>query len=239
MRLRLFAVAAASAVMGTAVGAIAQQAANTSSQPSTQAPQGAGLAAPFKGPMGMFQMPTGPSENVPPNTMSHPISAEAKMNAFQSMMMMNPFSLRQMMNMMVAKKQAEKGVSFDEVIESMRIRANKRNFKMVGHSPLSKDIVAITGKADTPRVEIFSFCDAVVARMILDYSPEFVAFLPCRIAVLEDAKKAIWLVTLDWDVRWLDTSNHPDKISPDLRAKSIEVRDMIEDIMTAGAKGDL
>jgi uncharacterized protein (DUF302 family) len=167
------------------------------------------------------------------------ISAEAKMNAAQSMMMINPLSLRQMMNLMVAKKQAKDGLSFDDVIESMKVRANKVNFKLVGHNPLSKDVVAITGKTDTPRVEIFSFCDAVVAREILDYSPEFIAFLPCRIAVLEDSKKKIWLVTMDWDVRWMDTSRHQDKISESLRAKAIKIREGIEQIMDAGAKGDL
>jgi uncharacterized protein (DUF302 family) len=207
--------------------------------PSTLAPKDSAATGPFRGPLGYLQMPTGPHENLPPNTMSFGISAEAKMNFYQSMMMMNPMSLRQMINIMVTKKQVEKGVSFDDVIESMKLRANKRNFKFVGHSPLYKDVVAITGKTDTPRVEIFSFCDAAVARDILDYVPEFIAFLPCRIAVLEDSKKAIWLVTLDWDVRWLDTSNHPDKITKELREKAVNIRDAIEDIMSAGAKGEL
>lgn len=210
-----------------------------SGQPTTLAPAGSAATGPFRGPLGYLQMPTGPIENLPPNTMSFAISAEAKMNFYQSMMMVNPMSLRQMINIMVAKKKVDDGVSFDEVIDSMKLRANKRNFKFVGHSPLYKDVVAITGKTDTPRVEIFSFCDATVARDILDYVPEFIAFLPCRIAVLEDSKKAIWLVTLDWDVRWLDTSNHPDKITKELHDKAVNIRDAIEDIMNAGAKGEL
>ena len=31
--------------------------------------------------------------------------------------------------------------------------------------------------------------------------PEFVVFLPCRIALLEDADKKLWVMTLDWDVQ--------------------------------------
>jgi hypothetical protein len=31
--------------------------------------------------------------------------------------------------------------------------------------------------------------------------------------VAEDAHKKIWLLTLDWDVRWLDTSKNPNQIS--------------------------
>jgi uncharacterized protein (DUF302 family) len=245
IRLLAAAVIAALTFAGTALTTAAAQTAPppaakpAEADPSTLAPKDAGATGPFRGPLGYLQMPTGPHENLPPNSMSFGISAEAKMNFYQSMMMMNPMSLRQMINIMVAKKKVEPGVSFDDVIESMKLRANKRNFKFVGHSPLYKDVTAITGNTKTPRVEIFSFCDAVVARDILDYVPEFIAFLPCRIAVIEDANKAIWLVTLDWDVRWLDTSNHPDKISKELRDKAVNVRDAIEDIMAAGAKGEL
>lgn len=201
-------------------GAATAQTPAPTPQPNTLAPAGSAATAPFRGPLGIMQMPTAPASNLPPNTFMEGISAEAKMNAYQSMMMMNPMSLRQMINIMVAKKKAEAGISFDDVVESMKVRANKRNFKLVGHSPLSKDVAAISGDKNTPRVEIFSFCDAMVAREIVDAVPEFIAFLPCRIAVMEDAKKEIWLVTLDWDVRWLDTSNHPDKLSASLREKA-------------------
>jgi len=46
-------------------------------------------------------------------------------------------------------------------------------------------------------------------------------------------------MTMDWDVRWLDTSPNPNKISPELREKAIMVREAIESIMEAGANGDL
>ena len=88
-------------------------------------------------------------------------------------------------------------------------------------------------------LEFFSFCDLITMRMIVDYVPEFIAFLPCRIAVIEDAEGAIWLVTLDWDVRWLDTSPNPNRISPELRERAISVRERIETIMEAAANGDL
>ncbi len=118
-------------------------------------------------------------------------------------------------------------------------KANEINFKFVGHNPLWKDIVAITGKTDTPLVEFFSFCDAVVAREILDMSLEFAAFLPCRVAVAEDGHKKIWLITLDWDMRWLDASKNPNSDFPaSLRDKSIPVREAIDKIMRAGASGE-
>jgi len=37
--------------------------------------------------------------------------------------------------------------------------------------------------------------------------PESIVYLPCRIAVMEDAQKNVWLLTLDWDTAWLDGIN--------------------------------
>lgn len=179
-----------------------------------------------------------PMKEFKANTFMPAISAEAKEKAIQSMMLANPMSLRDMISMMVIKKQAKEGLTFDEVVESMKLRANYHNFKFVGMSPLYKDVVAISGQP-SPRVEIYSFCDAMTAREILDYAPEFAAFLPCRIAVMEDAQGKIWLVTLDWNVKWMDTSPNPNKIPDSLRKRAIEIRDILEDMMTAAANGDL
>jgi uncharacterized protein (DUF302 family) len=209
-------------------------------RPGTYVTDPAWVTPPFAAPPGSFlPWPTLPKENFVPNTFTESVTAEAKMRAAQTMMFFNPMSLRQMMAMMVAKKRVADGISFDEVVESMRLAANKLNFKLVGHNPLHKDVIAITGATDVPRTEIFSFCDAVVAREILDYAPEFVAFLPCRIAAMEDANKVIWLVTLDWDVRWLDTSMNPNRIPDAVRTNAIRIRESIEKIMEAGANGDL
>lgn len=199
------------------------------------APRGPRPLSEVKGP---FQMPMPAARDLPPNTMTEAVSGAAKDNAVQSMMLANPLSLRDMISLMVSKKKANEGLSFDDVVDSMKLRANYHNFKFVGHSPLYKDVEAITGKP-SPRVEIFSFCDAMIARQILDYAPEFVAFLPCRIAVIEDANGAIWLVTLDWNVKWMDTSANPDRIPAELREAAIHIRFVLDDMMDAAANGDL
>ena len=185
-----------------------------------------------------FRYPAAYLKDFVPNTMTDTVTPEAKKKAIQSMMMANPLSLRDMMSLMVTKKQVKEGVSFDEAVESMKLRANARNFKFIGVSPLYKDVMAVTGKP-SPRAEIYSFCDSVTARKVLDYSPEFIAFLPCRIAILEDSKGKIWVVTLDWDVTWMDHSQNPNKLSDDVRARAIEIRETLEDVMTAAANGDL
>ena len=182
-----------------------------------------------------------PSQNrrdVPANTVSDSISDEAKRNMYQSLMMLSPLSLRDMISIMADKMQVAEDVSFDDAVESMRLRANEINFKFVGHSPLWKDITAITGE-ETPRVEIFNFCDALVARKVLDYAPEFIVFIPCRIALIEDADGKIWVMTLDWDVNWLNLAQNPNSVlDQELRAEAIRIRDGMRYIMEGAATGD-
>ena len=127
-------------------------------------------------------MPTRPLEDIKKNTMSEPISAEAKMKMMQTIMQTNPFSLRDMMNMMVAKKKAMPGLSFDDVVESLNSKALNLNMRPTGHNT-PYIILRETYDPESPRVEFFSFCDLVTMRKILDYSLEFSVFVPCRISV--------------------------------------------------------
>lgn len=184
-------------------------------------------------------IPSQTRREVPPNTVSDSISLEAKRNLYQSLMMMSPLSLRDMIAIMADKMPVAEDVSFEDAIDSMKLRANEINFKFVGHSPLWKDVAAITGDENTPRVEIFSFCDAVVARKVLDYAPEFIVFIPCRIALLEDGEGKLWVMTLDWDVNWLNLAQNPNSVfDEELRADAIRIRDGIRYIMEGAATGD-
>ena len=223
-------------LVAVALNAYADEAIKQDKSPSKLPAQDLRQATPL--PYNIQFPPSRPAEEHVPNTLHPSISAEARANAVSSMMAVNPFSLRDMIAMMAVKYQAKDGLTYDEVVEAMKVKANEINFKFVGHNPLWKDIVAITGKQDTPRVEFFSFCDAIVAREILDYVLEFAIFLPCRVAVVEDAYKKIWVMTLDWDVRWLDASPNPNKITDRMRERSILVRDAIDKIMRAGALGE-
>jgi uncharacterized protein (DUF302 family) len=172
------------------------------------------------------------------NTVSGSLSDEAKKNLFQSLMMMSPLSMRDLISIIAHKLPVAKDVSFEDAVESMKLRANEVNFKFVGHSPLYKDVEAITGEP-SPRVEIFHFCDAMVARKILDYAPEFIVFLPCRIALIEDADKKLWVMTLDWDVDWLNFSQNPNSmLDEDLRKDAERIRTSMRYIMEGAATGD-
>jgi uncharacterized protein (DUF302 family) len=182
-------------------------------------------------------IPTRPKEDYVENTMLAPLSADAKMKFMQTLMAANPFSVRDMMNFMVAKKKALPGLSFDDVVESLNSKALDLNMRPTGRNT-PYIVLREIFDPESPRLEYFSFCDLITMRLILNYSLEFSAVLPCRIAVMEDAEGQIWLTTLDWDVRWFDTSPNPNRISDDLRERAIRVRSNIEAIMEAAATGD-
>lgn len=153
-----------------------------------------------------------------------------------NMMQMDP---REAMNFFAVKYKAKPGLSFDEVVESMMLRANQLNLKFVGSNLLWKDFKVVLNDESAPRVEVFSFCDIAVGRDLLRIIPEMAVFLPCRIAVMEDADKNIWVMTLDWDMTWLDLAGKQMGITPELRQGAIEVRNKMDNVMRAGANGEL
>lgn len=182
--------------------------------------------------------PTQPYQNWPKNTVSPGISREAKKNAFTTMMAMSPLSMRDMLGIMADKVPVAEDVTWDDAVEAMKLRANEVNFKFVGSSPLWKQIEAETEKPSA-KVEMFRFCDARVARKILDEIPEFIVFLPCKIALLEDAEGKLWVMTLDWDVSWLDFAQNPNNhLAKELREDAARIRKNIQYIMEGAATGD-
>ena len=183
-------------------------------------------------------LPTQSYQHWPKNTVTPNTPREAKHNAFQTAMAMSPLSMRNMVSMMADKIPVEEGVSWDDAVEAMKLRANEVNFKFVGSSPLWKQIEAETEKPSA-KVEMFRFCDARMARKILDEVPEFIVFLPCKIALLEDAEGKLWVMTLDWDVSWLDYAQNPNNhLSKDIREHAKVIRENIQYIMEGAATGD-
>ena len=133
----------------------------------------------------------------------------------------------------VIKMPLAKGVSMDDAAESMKSRANFLNMKLVAELPLSKQVEATTGKPER-RMTIYQFCDAMTAKQMVDFSMDFAAYLPCRIALIEDEKGQAWLVMLDLNVMIKNA-----QLNPKLKELAIEVRDHLGAIIQAGASGDL
>jgi uncharacterized protein (DUF302 family) len=132
----------------------------------------------------------------------------------------------------VVKMPLADGVSFDDAVASMKLRANIRNMKLVAELPLSKQIEAMGKKAR--RMEIYQFCDPLTAQRMVEANIHFAAYLPCRIALVEDEKGQGWLVMMN-----LDMMLNGATLTDELKTQAIKVRDTLMDIMQAGANGDL
>ena len=135
----------------------------------------------------------------------------------------------------VMKLQVKSGVTLDDAAESMRLRANALNMKLVAELPLSAQVEAITGKPQR-RVTIFQFCDALTAKDLIELNIDFAVYMPCRIALIEDAKGQAWLVMMDIDV---DAVAREKRVPAELKKRIQEVRNTLITIMQAGAKGEL
>ncbi|OJZ21226.1 MAG: hypothetical protein BGP21_11300 [Thiobacillus sp. 65-29] len=207
-------------------------------------------STPAQGWIGFTPTPYGPvllQQALPPPyrdyQMNRILTAEEKKRwlqlAMPMMANMMRMDAREAMNYFAVKYKAKAGLKFDEVVESMMLRANQVNLKFVGSNLMWKDFQAVLGDTSAPRVEVFSFCDIAIGRELLKIIPEMVVFLPCRIAVMEDADRNIWVLMLDWDVTWLDMAGKQMGITPELRQGAVEIRDKMDSVMRAGANGDL
>ena len=132
----------------------------------------------------------------------------------------------------IARIQVQGGVSFDDAVESLKLRANQHNLKFVGANPLYKEIEALTGKP-AKRMEIFNFCDGLTANKMLTADPMMIAFMPCRIALVEDAQNKRWVVSMMMDMKLIKA------LPADARSSAERVMAAMKDMMVAASRGDL
>ncbi|MHB1214399.1 MAG: DUF302 domain-containing protein [Thiobacillus sp.] len=135
----------------------------------------------------------------------------------------------------VYKVAIDRSVGLSDAAESMRLRANALNLQLVAELPLSKQVEAITGKPQRT-ITIFQFCDAVTAKDLIDVNLDFAVFMPCRIAMIEDANGQGWLVMMDVNV---DAIAKEMRVPQALKDRINAVRNSLLEIMQAGAKGEL
>lgn len=132
----------------------------------------------------------------------------------------------------VVKKPLEEGVSLDDAVESMKLRANILNIKLVAELPLSKQLKAMG--ENSRHIAIYQFCDPLTAKKMVEHDINFAAYLPCRITLVEDKKGQGWLVMMNLDML-VNGSN----LNPELKKEAMRVRDILMEIMDAGVSGEL
>ena len=70
-----------------------------------------------------------------------------------------------MVQQSIQKFEIAEDVSVEDAIQSMQLRANLRNFKMVADLPLSEQIKAMG--EDASYMRILAFCDALIAKKMV------------------------------------------------------------------------
>lgn len=126
----------------------------------------------------------------------------------------------------------EEGISMENAVESMKLRANILNIKLVAELPLSKQIAAMGEKSGF--IGIYQFCEPLTAKKMVQYDINFAAYLPCRISVVEDKEGKGWLIMMNMEM----LLNNP-ALNKELRQEAETVWKNLLDIMKAGASGDL
>lgn len=184
-----------------------------------------------------------PAGKLPPYTMRRAIHQDEKRQlmgmALPMMTGMMGMQMPDSMNYFAYKVKAKKGLSFDEVRDSLFLRANQLNVKKVGENLMWKDFHVVLEDKDAPRIEVYSFCDIAVGRELLKISPEFIVFLPCRIAVMEDANKDIWVLMIDWNPDWVVGYRERLGISDALWDGARDLYKRLTNMIDAAASGDL
>jgi len=132
----------------------------------------------------------------------------------------------------IARIEIRAGVSFDDAVESLKLRANQHNLKYVGNNALYKGIEALSGKP-AKRMEIFSFCDGLTAQQMITANPLMIAFMPCRIALLEDTQGKRWVVSM------MISESLIGALPADARKNAQRIMTAMKDMMIAAASGDL
>ncbi len=146
-------------------------------------------------------------------------------------MEMDRAMMQQMVQQSIQKWKIEDGVSVQDAVDSMQLRANLLNFMMVSDLPLSEQVKAMGEEANYMR--ILAFCDALIANEMVKYDIIFSGFLPCRVAVVEDEDGQGWITTMNMDMMLYAVD-----LTPELEVLAKRVRDIIYEIVEAGVTGD-
>jgi len=125
------------------------------------------------------------------------------------------------------------GLTFEEVDESIKQVAIDRNIRGVGELPLGDQVAAMNG-APWRKLNIYLYCNPLTAAKMIEHDLAYAAYLPCRVSLVEDETGQLWIYTLDMDMMIYGGKTLP----PELLKEALEVKDIMQDILTRAAEGD-
>jgi len=134
---------------------------------------------------------------------------------------------------MIKKVKIEEAVSIEELVENFTEIALGANFKVVGDQTMSTSGVDANGNK-TKLIRFVSFCSPQIAKIFINFSPAFSAFMPCRIAIIEHDDGSRWMYTMAMELMLFGGKTLP----PEMLEKAEHVRDTMYLMMDEAGKED-
>lgn len=133
---------------------------------------------------------------------------------------------------MTWEKKVKPGVSVIEVEETLASVAAEYNLKPVGEFKVSQERLTPSGKPER-FIKIYSYCSPSVAKQFIYFSPHMAAFMPCRIALVEN-EDGLWLYTMNLDI----LLQAEQRLPPDLQSSAQTLRAVMKTLLERASKGD-
>ncbi len=133
----------------------------------------------------------------------------------------------------VWKAKVKDGLTFEDVDQAIKSIANAMNIKDVGELPLGDQVGALQGKP-WRKLKIYLYCNPLTAAHMIDFSDAYAAYLPCRVALLEDKAGNLWIYTLNMDMMIYGGKPLP----PELKSEALKVKAIIKAVLEQGAQGE-
>lgn len=129
---------------------------------------------------------------------------------------------------MIRRIKVDKDVDIEDVVETLNSVATDKNLLVVANSLMSG------GSKGGKYIRIISYCNPHIAKQFINHSMAYSAFMPCRVAIVEDDDGNIWLYTMDLGLMIAGGHTLPPKLLD--QAKYIE--STMYEMMDKAAKGD-
>jgi uncharacterized protein (DUF302 family) len=133
----------------------------------------------------------------------------------------------------IRKVKVQDDVTNEDVEEAMSSVATEMGIREVGMLPLSEMVELQLGTKQR-FLKIYQYCSPTTAMQMVAHSDAFSAYLPCRVALIEDKNGDRWLYTLDMDLMIYGSTPLP----AELNELALGVQKTIYAIQDRAAEGD-
>ena len=131
------------------------------------------------------------------------------------------------------ERKVKAGVTVADIEQVFAAVSAEHNMRSVGELPLSRELEQRNPGTKQKFLKVYSYCTPATARIMVDFSPNMAAYLPCRLTVVE-RDDGLWIYTLNMDMM----VKMGRKLPSPLKEEAWKVRETIYQMLDRGAKGE-